>query len=242
MTAETIAGSHEPPVIPVVSSDDVTPSTAHPGTARPSITRTVVAGLGGGLGFGLGSFLTFAHLSGWRRGDTVLLFDPDTQHPTAIAVGNEIEPLPWVIGRPPVILGGMVPLVVAFAFVYRSVTPAWSPRITPRALRLFFIVWIAGVFAEFTRPFNVLHQPLYLSVVGLLFGTAPALLTSFAIAADLEHQRGTSPIARPAGTDNQWRPAQGHHKSLEPKRSLMALGDRQRFMNTGGGRAAWPVP
>jgi hypothetical protein len=75
----------------------------------------------------------------------------------------------------------MVPLVVAFAFVYRSVTPAWSPGITPRAPRFFFIVWIAGVFAEFTRPFNVVHQPLYLSVVGLLFGTAPALLRSFAM-------------------------------------------------------------
>jgi hypothetical protein len=161
-------------------------------SARPGITRTIVAGLGGGLGFVLGSFLTFALLSGSRRGQSGLLFDPDTQHPKVIAAWKEIEPLPRVIEQPPVILGGMVLLGVAFAFVYRSVAPAWPPGIAPRAVRTFFIVWIAGVFAEFIGPFTVLHQPLYLSVVGWLFWTAPALLTSFAIAAVLEHPRHAS--------------------------------------------------
>jgi hypothetical protein len=53
-----------------------------------------------------------------------------------------------------------MPLDVAFA------------GIPPRALRFLFIVWIAGVFAEFVGPFNVLHQPLYVSVVGWLLWTA----------------------------------------------------------------------
>src|SRR5918994_7327544 len=134
----------------------------------PSVLRTIVAGLAGGLAFVLGTSLTFALLSGSRRGGTGLLFDRDTQHPKVIAVWKEIEPLPRVIEQPPVILGGMILLGVAFAFIYRSVAPAWPSGIAPRALRFFVIVRIAGVFAEFIGPFNVLHQPLYLSVVGWL--------------------------------------------------------------------------
>jgi hypothetical protein len=182
----------------------------------PSITRTIAAGLGGGLGFVLGSFLTFALLSGSRRGQSGLLFDPDTQHPKVIAVWKEIEPLPRVIEQPPVILGGMMLLGVAFAFVYRSVAPAWPPGITPRALRFFFIVWIAGVFAEFIGPFNVLHQPLYLSLVGWMFWTAPALLTSFAIAAVLEHPRHASTPRSDYAHREPSRPVREHHRTEEP--------------------------
>ena len=43
---------------------------------KPSIPRTLVAGLAGGVAFVLGTFVTFAQLSGSRRGDEGLLFDP----------------------------------------------------------------------------------------------------------------------------------------------------------------------
>jgi hypothetical protein len=108
-----------------------------------------------------------------------------------IAVWKELEPLPRLIEQPAVILGGMVLLGFAYPFVYRSVAASWPPGITPRALRFFFIVWLAGVFSEFIGPFNVLHQPLYLSVVGWAFWTVPAMLTAFAIAFVLEREAHT---------------------------------------------------
>lgn len=155
-------------------------------TRRPSISRTLVAGLGGGVAFLAGTFLTFAQLGGSREGETGLLFDPDTQHDKVIAVWKEIEPLPRVIEQPAVILAGMVVFGVAAAFVFRSVAPAWPGGVVPRAMRLGMIVWLGTVFAEFMGPFNTLHQPLYLSVLAWAFWAVPAFGEAFVIAAVLE--------------------------------------------------------
>jgi hypothetical protein len=137
---------------------------------KPSIWRTLVAGLAGGLAFALGTVLTFAQLGGSRRGEQGLLFDPDTQSAKVIAVWKQIEPLPRVIETPVVILVGMVAFGIAYALVYRSVAPAWPAGIHRRAWRLALVIWLATVFSEFMGPFNVLHQPLSLSVVAWGFG------------------------------------------------------------------------
>jgi hypothetical protein len=92
---------------------------------RSSIRRTLAAGLAGGVAFVLGTFVTFAQLSGSRRGEEGLLFDPDTQSAKVIAVWKQLEPLPRVIESPAVILVGMVAFGIAYAFVYRSVAAAW---------------------------------------------------------------------------------------------------------------------
>jgi hypothetical protein len=61
---------------------------------KPSIWRTLVAGLAGGVAFVLGTVVTFAQLAGSRQGEEGLLFDPDTQSQKVIAVWKQLEPLP----------------------------------------------------------------------------------------------------------------------------------------------------
>jgi hypothetical protein len=161
---------------------------------RPGIIRTVVGGLVGGIAFVLGLFLTFAQLSGSRRGQTGLLFDPATQSPKVIAVWKEIEPLPRTLDTPFVIVGGLVLFGLAYAFVYRSVSPSWPRGLLSRGWRLALIVWLSTVFSEFMGPFNVLHQPLNLSVLAWSFWAVPALAEGFAIAYVLD---AASPAREP---------------------------------------------
>jgi hypothetical protein len=148
----------------------------------PSVLRTIVAGLAGGLAFVLGTSLTFALLGGSRRGQTGPLFDPATQSPKVIAVWKEIEPLPRVIESPLIILGGFVLFAIAFAFVYRSVAPAWPKGVMNRGWRLAIVLWIGTIFSEFIGPFNVLHQPLSLSVIAWAFWAVCALFEGYTIA------------------------------------------------------------
>ena len=156
--------------------------------SRPSIPRTLVAGLAGGAAFLLGTFLTFAQFGGSRTGHTGLLFDPDTQHPKVIAAWKEIEPLPRIIEQPAVILIGIVLFAIAYAFLYRSVGAAWAPGIKARAPRLAALIWLGAVFSDFMGPFNVLHQPLYLSVLAWTFWAVPALLEAAVIVAVLDRR------------------------------------------------------
>lgn len=156
---------------------------------KPSIPRTLAAGLAGGVAFVLGTFLTFAQLAGSRRGEKGLLFDPDTQHHKVIAVWKQLEPLPRIIETPVVILGGMVAFGIAYAFLYRSVAAAWPAGIHPRAWRLALVVWLASVFSEFMGPFNVLHQPLSLSAVAWGFWAVSAVAEAYALVYVLDRGR-----------------------------------------------------
>jgi hypothetical protein len=156
---------------------------------KPSIRRTLVAGLAGGVAFVLGTFLTFAQLSGSRRGAEGVLFDPDTQSQKVIAVWKQLEPLPRVIETPAVILVGMVAFGIAYAFVYRSVASAWPAGIHHRAWRLALVIWLAAVFSEFMGPFNVLHQPLQLSVVAWGFWAVSAVAEAYTLVYILDRGR-----------------------------------------------------
>jgi hypothetical protein len=100
-----------------------------------------------------------------RASQTLDLADAGGQHEKVIAVWTQIEPLPRVIETPAVILVGMVAFGLAFALLYRSVPSAWPAGIHPRAWRLALVIWLATVFSEFMGSFNVLHQPLSLSVL-----------------------------------------------------------------------------
>jgi hypothetical protein len=164
----------------------------------PRIGRTVFAGLAGGLAFVLGSVLTFALFGGSRRGQTGLLFDPATQSPKVIAVWKEIEPLPRIIENPAIMLLGFFVFAMAYAFVYRSFAPGWPAGIARRGWRLAIVVWIGTVFSEFIGPFNVLRQPIELSVVAWAFWAVCALLEGYATAFVAE--TGGAPGARPASS------------------------------------------
>lgn len=167
----------------------MTATTATATTSPHRAARTLVAGLAGGVAFLMGTFLTFALLGGSREGETGVLFDPDTQHPKVIAAWKEIEPLPRVIDQPAIVLAGMVAFGIAYAFLYRSVSRGWPAGVTARATRLAVVVWIGAVFSEFMGSFNVLHQPLCLSVVAWGFWAVPAVAEAFAITAVLERPR-----------------------------------------------------
>jgi hypothetical protein len=176
---------------------------------RHSLGRTLAAGLAGGGAFLLGTFVTFAQLGGSREGETGLLFDPDTQHPKVIEVWKELEPLPRVIDEPAVILAGMVLFGVAYAFLYRMVVPSWPEGTVPRSLRLAGIVWLGAVFSEFMGPFNVLHQPLRLSVLAWAFWAVPALAEGFAIGVVLERRRSVPAGASPGSARQEVPPTPG---------------------------------
>jgi hypothetical protein len=115
-----------------------------------------------------------------------LVFNPATQSSKVIAVWKEIEPLPRVIENPPVIVTGMIVFGLIYAFVYRSVAPAWPSGIGQRASRLAAIVWFSALFSEFMGPFNVLHQPLNVSVIAWSFWAVAAIAEALAIVYVLE--------------------------------------------------------
>jgi hypothetical protein len=96
-------------------------------------------------------------------------------------VWKEMAPLPRILETPLVILGGMLLFGIGYAFVYRSVARAWTAGLNRRAWRLAGIVWLGTVFAEFMGPFNVLHQPLYLSVLAWAFWAVCALAEAYAL-------------------------------------------------------------
>jgi hypothetical protein len=146
-----------------------------------NFVRTIAAGLAGGLAFILGTFLTFAQFGGSKRGQQGLLFNPATQHPKVIAVWKEIEPLPRVIENPPVIVAGMLLFALAYAFVYRSIASAWPAGVRPRGWRLAVIVWLSTLFSEFMGSFNVLHQPLRVSVIAWSFWAVAAFAEAYCI-------------------------------------------------------------
>lgn len=159
------------------SPDEAAGATDRP----PTLRRTILAGVAGGLAFVAGTFVTFALFGGSREGDTGLLFDPDTQHEKVIAVWKEIEPLPRIIDEPATVLTGMVVFGVAYALLYRWVSAAWPSRARARVARLGLVVWLGTVFAEFIGPFNTMHQPLRLSVLAWCFWAVPAFTQALAI-------------------------------------------------------------
>lgn len=166
--------------------------------SRITTLRTLVGGLAGGVAFALGTFVTFRQLGGSRQGAEGLLFDPATQHPKVIAVWKEIEPLPRVLESPALILGGMVLFGIGYAFVYRTIAPAWPVGVHSRAWRLALIVWLGAVFAEFMGPFNVLHQPLGISVIAWAFWAVCSAAEAYALVYVLDRGKSQSEAATSA--------------------------------------------
>lgn len=153
----------------------------HTTRTTPSITRTVVAGLAGGVAFILGNVLTFGLLGGARRGQQGLLFDPDTQSPKVITVWKVLRPLPRIIDTPALILVGLLMFGIGYAVLFRVIATAWPPGVHQRALRLALIVWLATAFSEFMGPFNVLHEPAALATLGLGFWAVSALAQAYTL-------------------------------------------------------------
>jgi hypothetical protein len=190
---------------------------------RYGIGRTLLAGVAGGVAFLLGTFLTFVQLGGSRKGTTGLLFDPNTQHPKVIAAWKEIEPLPRIVEQPLLIVAGMMVFAIAFAYLYRWIAATWPGGPTSKSLRLALIIWIGLVFSDFIGPFNVLHQPIYLSALAWAFWAAPALLEAAAIVTVL---------------DPRWRAAARNRAPLPPQSRGAAVSD-PTGRTPSGARTGW---
>jgi hypothetical protein len=137
---------------------------------KTPIVRTLWAGAAAGLALSLVNFLTFGLLGGSHQGQTGLLFNPATQSPKVIAVYKVMEPLPFIVTRPYLILAGFVAFAIGHALLYRSVAPAWPDQVVAQLWRLALTLWfVSALFFEFLAPFNLLHEPLRVQVWELLF-------------------------------------------------------------------------
>lgn len=107
---------------------------------RHSISRTIAAGLAGGIALNLGMVLTFRLAGfGWRGGG--ILLDSTRQSQKLIAVWTQLEPLPLVVTRPVLIAEGLLLFGLVYAIIYRWLAPAWPPGAVPRGLRLAALVF-----------------------------------------------------------------------------------------------------
>jgi hypothetical protein len=146
-----------------------------------SIVRTLGAGAAAGAAFALTNFLTFGLFAGAQIGKTGLLFDPATQSPKVIAVWKEIAPLPFIVTKPAVIIGGWILFGIAYAVLYRFIAAGWPSARTSRVLRLATVIWLGTAFSELMGPLNLLHEPLALSSIEFTFWALAATIEALTI-------------------------------------------------------------
>ncbi len=151
-----------------------------------SVSRTLIAGLTGGMAMNLSMLLTFRLLGfGWRGGG--ILLDPTRQSPKLIEVWTRLEPLPLVVANPAPIVGGLMLFGIGHAFLYRWLSPHWPPGVLARGLRLAgLIFFLSFLFWEFFTPFNQFGEPLPLIALELSFWAVIALAEGLAIAGAIE--------------------------------------------------------
>lgn len=153
---------------------------------KPSVLRTVFAGIGGGFAMNLAMLLTF-RLIGFGWSGQGILLNPDLQSRKLIAVWTEIEPLPLVVNNPAPIIAGIILFGIIHAFVYRWISQAWPAGIISRGLRMAILIFVVVFcFWEFFTPFNQFGEPLPLIALELLFWAIIALADGFVIAAIIE--------------------------------------------------------
>ncbi len=150
------------------------------------LSRTLTAGLVGGLALNLTMLLTFRLLGfGWQGGG--ILLDPARQSQKLIEVWTRLEPLPLVVANPAPIIIGLILFAIGHAFLYRWLSPGWPPGIVPRGLRLALLVFfLSFLFWEFFTPFNQFGEPLPLIALELVFWALIALAEGTVIAAVFE--------------------------------------------------------
>jgi hypothetical protein len=144
---------------------------------NPSITRTIFAGVLGGLAFWIVTFLTFV-LAGTGLDQTSgPLVDQHLQSPKYLAVWTELQPLPLFATAPQLILAAYALFGVAYAFLFRSVKIAWPSGRWPRIWRMALVIWaLSCLFFEFLGPLNLLGEPIPLAALELAFWAAAALV------------------------------------------------------------------
>ena len=149
---------------------------------QPSHSKTILAGILGGMAMNLAMFLTFRLMGFGIDGDGFLL-DASVQSGKLIAVWTEIEPLPLIVERPAPIIFGIVCFGIIHAYLYRWISSAWPAGVLRRGLSFALVVFLMTfLFWEFFTPFNQFGEPLRLIAVELCFWAVIALADGLAIA------------------------------------------------------------
>jgi hypothetical protein len=157
---------------------------------KPGISKTVVAGIAGGIAFCVGTFVTF-FLIGSGPDQSGPLSDPSRQSAKVIAVFTTIEPLPLFETKPHLIMLGYVLFGVAHAFLFRSVRSAWPPTAFARTWRLALLTWsLSYLFFELLGPFNLLGEPAALVLLELSFWAVASLVEASVVVSILERKGG----------------------------------------------------
>lgn len=153
-----------------------------------SISKTIIAGLSGGMTLNIVMLLTFRLIGfGWNGGG--ILLDPSIQNPKLIAVWTKLEPLPLVVNSPAPIILGLILFGIGHAYVYQWIAPFWPKGIKARALRMAALIFfLSFLFWEFFTPFNQFGEPVPLILLELMFWAAIALAEAFVIAAVIERK------------------------------------------------------
>ena len=154
-------------------------------------SRTLLAGLAGGLVVNLAMLLTFRLIGfGWNGGG--ILLDPSIQSRKLIAVWTQIEPIPLVVSNPAPIVLGLILFGIVHALIYRWLAPAWPPGIMSRAWRMAALIFfLSFLFWEFFTPFNQFGEPLPLIGLELIFWATVAIAEALAIATVFEWKPAT---------------------------------------------------
>jgi hypothetical protein len=167
------------------------PVIAYQGIAkmRTSHTRTIIAGVAGGLSMNVVMLLTFRLLGfGWN-GQGILI-EAQSQSKKLIAVWTEIEPLPLVVNSPAPIIIGIILFGIVHAYLFRWLSAAWPKGFINRGLRFGGLVFVMTfLFWEFFTPFNLFGEPLHLIALELVFWACIALADGISIAAIMEKAR-----------------------------------------------------
>lgn len=156
---------------------------------KHSFSRTIIAGLAGGMVVNAVMLLTFRLIGfGWNGGG--ILLDPLVQSRKLIDVWTRIEPLPLVVAAPAPIIIGLMLFGIGHAFIYKWLSPAWPPGVSARTLRMAGLVFfLSFLFWEFFTPFNQFGEPLHLIGLELIFWAMIAVAEGFAISLVLESKK-----------------------------------------------------
>ncbi len=155
---------------------------------KASISKTIVAGLAGGMTLNIVMLLTFRLIGfGWNGGG--ILLDPSIQSPKLIAVWTKLEPLPLVVNSPAPIIAGLILFGIGHSFVYRWTAPYWPEGVKARALRMAALIFfLSFLFWEFFTPFNQFGEPLPLIGLELIFWATIAMAEAFVLATVFERE------------------------------------------------------
>ena len=153
---------------------------------KRSHSRTILAGVGGGMAMNLAMLLTFGLIGFGVNGEGFLL-NPSIQSQKLIDVWTKMEPLPLAVTCPAPIVMGLILFGIVHAYLYRWISSAWPAGTVRRGLSFALIVFLMTfLFWEFFTPFNQFGEPPGLIALQLCFWAVVALADGFAISTAME--------------------------------------------------------